>query len=107
VSTTVEPVQNLYQVSGAVIKPPQLTHSPAGISHLRFVLEHLSEQIEAGLPRRSYVRIVVVLSGGVATQWAKELNVGTAVHVSGFLNRIEDKNGIGKLVLHAQQLVKI
>ncbi len=102
-----EPVQNNYQLSGEIIKPPQLTHSPAGISHLRFVLEHQSEQIEAGLPRRSYVRITVVMSGDLAPQWAKELNVGNAVQVTGFLNRIEDRNGIGKLVLHAQQLVKI
>ena len=106
-STIVESVQNNYCVSGEIIKPPQFTHSPAGISHLRFVLEHISEQIEAGLPRRSYVRITVVLSGEKAPQWANELKVGTAVQVSGFLNRIEDKNGIGKLVLHAQQLVKI
>lgn len=102
-----EPVQNTYQLSGEIIKPPQLTHSPAGISHLRFVLEHQSEQIEAGLPRRSYVRITVVMSGELAPQWANELNVGSAVQVTGFLNRIEDRNGIGKLVLHAQQLVKI
>ncbi|MDT7524496.1 MULTISPECIES: primosomal replication protein N [Idiomarinaceae] len=100
-------MQNHFVVSGAVVKPPQLTHSPAGISHLKFVLEHRSEQIEAGLPRRAYVRMVTVVSGALATQWANELNVGSDIQVSGFLNRIEDKNGIGKLVLHAQQLVKI
>ena len=100
-------MQNHYQLSGQIIRPPQLTRSPAGISHLRFVLEHQSEQIEAGLTRRSYVRITVVLSGELGEQWANELNVGNEVQVTGFLNRIEDRNGIGKLVLHGQQLVKI
>ena len=100
-------MRNSYQLSGQIIRPPQLTRSPAGISHLRFVLEHQSEQIEAGLPRRSYVRITVVISGELAEQWANELNVGNEVQVTGFLNRIEDRNGIGKLVLHGQQLVKI
>lgn len=102
-----ETLQNQFVISGQLTKPPQLTRSPAGISHLRFVLEHVSEQLEAGLPRRSYVRIQVVLSGNEAPQWATELAVGSAVQVTGFLNRQEDKNGLAKLVLHAQQLVKI
>ncbi len=74
---------------------------------MSFVVEHRSEQLEAGFSRRSFVRIVVVVSGDSAAQWANDLKVGDVVHARGFLNRIEDKNGIGKLVLHAQQLVKI
>lgn len=100
-------VDNHYQLGGSVIKPPRLTSSPAGIQHLSFVLEHRSEQLEAGFSRHSFVRIAVVMSGDSAVQWANNLKVGDVVQASGFLNRIEDKNGIGKLVLHAQQLVKI
>nr|WP_244595909.1 primosomal replication protein N [Pseudidiomarina aestuarii] len=106
-SSIVELSFNQLELSGVLTKPPQLTKSPAGIYHLRFVVEHRSEQVEANLPRRSYVRLQVVLSGQDAPQWSKELNVGQAVTVRGFLNREEDKNGIGKLVLHAQQLVLI
>lgn len=100
-------VDNHYQLSGSIVKPPRLTSSPAGIQHVSFVVEHRSEQLEAGFSRRSFVRIVVVVSGDSAAQWANDLKVGDVVHARGFLNRIEDKNGIGKLVLHAQQLVKI
>ncbi|MDN7123834.1 primosomal replication protein N [Pseudidiomarina sp. 1APP75-32.1] len=100
-------LSNQLNLGGSVSKPPKLTTSPAGIKHLRFVFDHQSEQQEAGLPRRSFVRILVVLSGSEAPQWANELTVGTQLQVTGFLNRIEDKNGVGKLVLHARQLVKI
>lgn len=100
-------LSNQLVLGGSVSKPPKLTTSPAGISHLRFVLDHQSEQQEAGYARRSFVRILVVLGGEAAKQWIHELTVGSQVQVTGFLNRIEDKNGVGKLVLHAQQLVKI
>jgi primosomal replication protein N len=100
-------VQNQLVISGDIVKPPRLTRSPAGIRHLHLSLEHRSEQLEAGLPRRSYVRIAVVVSGDEAARWETELTVGSAVQVSGFLNRHEDSNGLAKLVLHAQQLVKI
>lgn len=100
-------LSNQFVLGGSICLPPKLTRSPAGVSHLRFVLEHRSLQYEAGLQRRSYVRIQVVMSGEDAPQWANELNVGMQVQVSGFLNRIEDKNGVAKLVIHAQQLVKI
>lgn len=106
-SNTVGVGQNQLVLAGVVVKAPRFSQSPAGIHHLRFVLEHRSEQVEAKLPRRSYVRIAVVLSGEEATQWRNQLDVGSEVQVSGFLNREEDKNGIGKLVLHVQQLVKI
>lgn len=98
---------NQLVIGGNVCKPAKLTHSPAGISHLHFSLEHVSEQIEAQLPRRSYLRIQVVYSGTEAKQWINELSVGTEVTVTGFLNRQEDSNGLAKLVLHAQQLSKI
>ncbi len=100
-------LHNQLVLSGNVIKPPRLTRSPAGIRHLHLIVEHSSEQLEAGLPRRSYVRIAVVLSGDEVNRWDTELTVGSAVQVSGFLNRHEDSNGLAKLVLHAQQLVKI
>ncbi|RUO60525.1 primosomal replication protein N [Pseudidiomarina insulisalsae] len=100
-------LSNQLVLGGSVSKPPRLTTSPAGISHLRFVLDHQSEQQEAGYSRRSFVRILVVVTGEAAKQWMNELTVGTQLQVSGFLNRIEDKNGVGKLVLHARQLVKI
>lgn len=95
---------NLLMLTGSVTKAPKLQKSPAGIAHLYFVLEHQSEQIEANLPRRSYLRIQAVLSGPSANEWSKQLNTGTVVTARGFLNREEDSNGVAKLVLHVQQL---
>jgi len=91
-------------IDGTVCKAAKVTQSPAGIKHLHFALEHISEQFEATLPRRSYVRIQVVLSGAEASEWVNKLTVGCAIQVRGFLNRQEDNNGLAKLVLHAQQL---
>lgn len=98
---------NQLVIDGNVCKPAKVTKSPAGISHLHFALEHISEQFEATLPRRSYVRIQVVFSGAEASEWVTKLTVGSAVQVRGFLNRQEDNNGLAKLVLHAQQLKMI
>lgn len=98
---------NWYEVSGVIPQPVKLKRSPAGVNHLLFAIEHRSTQIEADLPRNSYVRMQVVISGEAATQWANELTEGCAVRVGGFLNRHADANGLAKLVLHAQQLQKI
>lgn len=98
---------NQLRLSGIIIKPPRLFRSPSGVSHLKFVLEHKSEQVEANLPRRSYVRINIVFSGQQADFWSEKLKQSDAVTVEGFLNREEDSSGQGILVLHAQQLVKI
>lgn len=69
-----------------------------------FSLEHQSTQIEAGLPRNAFVAIQVVLSGDIAQQYAQQLQAGNSIRVTGFLTRHESKDGVAKLVLHAQQI---
>lgn len=64
------------------------------------------------MARQSFIRIQVVASGTLANgdkaqDLAKYLTVGDVVEVRGFLNRHETNNGVAKLVLHAQQLIKI
>lgn len=81
-----------------------LTESPAGISHCEFVLEHQSTQMEAGLPRKAYCRIQVVFSGEGSHQFTRELTLGVQVRATGFICRHQTRSGVGKLVLHAQQL---
>ncbi|RAJ95281.1 restart primosome assembly protein PriB [Aliidiomarina maris] len=80
--------------------------------HLHLVIDHKSQQQEAGMTRQSFVRIQVVASGTLANgeqaqDLANHLTVGSAVEVEGFLNRHETSSGVAKLVLHAQQLKKI
>ena len=98
---------NLLVLEGIVHKAPLRKQSPSGVSHLMFSLEHQSNQVEAGLPRRAYVRIQVVLSGDVAEQYTQDLYLGCHVSVSGFLSRHESKDGVGKLVLHAHKIERI
>ncbi len=96
---------NLLVLEGFVLKTPKMTQSPAGIAHCHFVLEHQSQQTEADLPRRAYVRIGVVASGGASQQFA--LFQGSHIRVSGFISRHESRDGTGKLVLHAQNIERI
>ena len=98
---------NLLVLEGVVHKTPIRKQSPSGVFHLTFSLEHQSNQMEAGLPRRAYVRIQVVLSGDVVEQYTQDLYLGCHIRVSGFLSRHETKDGVGKLVLHAHKIERI
>lgn len=98
---------NCFELTGIIVKSPKLTVSPAGISHCQFSLEHRSIQIEADMNKQAYVRIQVLASGQWTQQLTQNLTVGTEVKVSGFLNRHEQTNGLGQLVLHAQQVEKL
>jgi primosomal replication protein N len=95
---------NSLVISGFVCKQPAITTSPAGIVHCQFVLEHESEQIEAGLPRRVWCRIKVVASGDAFISQTNNLQSGHRVQVHGFITRVESKNGLAQLVLHARQI---
>ncbi|RUO30071.1 primosomal replication protein N [Aliidiomarina sedimenti] len=108
---------NRLVLQGEVVKPPRVSKSPAGIAHLHLVIDHRSQQQEAGMARQCFLRIQVVASGAAAgdvftdskgaQDLANQLTVGSVVEVAGFLNRHETSSGVAKLVLHAQQLKKI
>jgi primosomal replication protein N len=98
---------NLLVIEGTVHRTPIKKQSPSGVGHIILSLEHQSTQVEAGLPRKAYVRIQVVLSGDVAQQYSQDLYQGCYISVSGFLSRHETKDGVGKLVLHAQKIERI
>lgn len=95
---------NCLELEGIVFKGPTTTQSPSGVEHCHFVLEHQSQQVEADLPRRAFLRIQVVVSGMQAQQSTQELFPGCAVMVSGFLTQHESRNGLTKLVLHARYI---
>jgi len=85
-----------------VVKPPDTRHSPAGIPITRFVLQHQSRQLEAGIPREVQCRIVVVAAGKEMAHRAQALSLDEEIRVSGFISRSSHKGGESKLVLHAQ-----
>ncbi|WP_199612103.1 primosomal replication protein N [Flocculibacter collagenilyticus] len=100
-------MDNWYVLTGTVCKTPMRSTSPAGIPHCKFVLEHQSQQLEAGMQRKAYLRMQVVVSGEASQHYTQALDVGSVLRVAGFLNRHESKQGNPLLVLHAQQIERL
>ncbi|WP_434358238.1 primosomal replication protein N [Parasalinivibrio latis] len=98
---------NRMELSGVIAKGPVRTQSPAGIPHCHFVLEHRSMQQEAGLERQVYCRIQVVVSGERSNAATLDLSPGCNTRVSGFVAYQTGRNGLGKLVLHADEINQI
>ncbi|SET50591.1 restart primosome assembly protein PriB [Thorsellia anophelis DSM 18579] len=87
-----------------VVKPVQNKTSPSGIPHATFLVEHRSFQIEAGLKRQAWCKISVVASGLALQPIAKQLVIGSKINIAGFISQHESKNGLAKLVLHAEKI---
>ncbi len=76
-----------------------IRYTPAGMPLLSFVLQHASEQIEAGLKRRVECEVNVVALGELA-----KLNIqpGSLIKAKGFLAKRSAKSH--QLVMHINQL---
>lgn len=97
-------VENRLSITGQVISFPKRYVSPSGIGHCRFYLEHRSEQYEADLPRLSWCRIPVQVSGPFLIEKTQGITVGSKLLVVGFITSHKSKNDIFQLVLHAEQI---
>ncbi|MBI6549289.1 primosomal replication protein N [Xenorhabdus lircayensis] len=95
---------NRLVLSGTVCKTPIRRISPSGIPHCQFVLEHRSQQQEAGFSRQSWCRMPVIASGQLLQEYTRSITVGSRITVSGFINSHHGRNGLSKLVLHAEQI---
>lgn len=89
---------------GTVCKTPIRKVSPSGIPHCQFVLEHRSEQVEAGFNRQAWCRMPVIISGKAHQAITQSITVGTQVTVQGFISCHQGRNGLNKIVLHAEQI---
>ncbi|ANS86625.1 primosomal replication protein N [Vibrio scophthalmi] len=98
---------NRMELSGTVAKPPIRSKSPSGIEHCRFWLEHRSTVIEADLARQVYCRMPVVISGPRSQALTQNLVLGSNIVVGGFVAYQTGRNGIGKIVLHADHITYI
>ncbi|NLS13473.1 primosomal replication protein N [Vibrio sp. SM6] len=98
---------NRMELSGVVAKPPIRSQSPSGIHHCRFWLEHRSTVIEADLPRQVYCLMPVVVSGQRSQTDTQNLVQGSSIKVRGFVAYQTSRNGVGKLVLHAEHITQI
>lgn len=96
--------ENRLALTGSVCKVPIRKVSPSGIPHCQFVLEHRSVQQEAGLSRQAWCRMPVVVSGEALEATTHRLTVGRVLTVHGFISCHQGRNGLNKLVLHAEQI---
>ena len=86
-------------LSGVVISLEPIRYTPAGIPVLSFLLQHASEQTEAGLKRKVECEVNAVALGDLASS---NIQLGSSVKVKGFLAKRSAKST--QLVLHIQQL---
>ncbi|MDC0612371.1 primosomal replication protein N [Vibrio sp.] len=98
---------NRMEITGSITKPPIRSKSPSGIEHCRFWLEHRSNQLEAGFTRQVYCLMPVVVSGNESHLNTQNLVQGSSIKVSGFMAYQTGRNGVGKLVLHADNITQI
>ncbi|PNO90952.1 primosomal replication protein N [Proteus mirabilis] len=94
---------NRLVLTGTVCKALIRKVSPAGIPHCQFVIEHRSTQ-EGGLKRQSWCRMPIIASGKALQTDTHSITVGSKVTVSGFISSHQARNGLFKLVLHAEQI---
>jgi primosomal replication protein N len=86
-------------LSGVVIGLEPIRYTPAGMPLLSFVLQHASEQIEAGLKRKVECEVNAVAIGDIAKQ---NIQLGSSVKAKGFLAKRSAKST--QLVLHIEKL---
>lgn len=96
--------ENKFMLSGTVCKIPVCKTSPSGILHCHFLLEHHSMQIEAGFSRQAWCRLPVVVSGKCSPDITHHILVGMQITVHGFISNQQGRNGLSKIVLHAEQI---
>ncbi len=86
-------------LSGVVIGLEPIRYTPAGIPLLSFVLQHVSEQTEAGLKRKVECEVSAIAIGELAKT---NIQLGFSVKAKGFLAKRSAKST--QLVLHIDKL---
>jgi len=90
-------------ISGVVLSIEPIRYTPAGMALLSFVLQHASEQIEAGLKRKVECEVSAVVLGNLAGELTKlNIQAGSLIKAKGFLAKRSAKSH--QLVMHINQL---
>ncbi len=95
---------NQLELIGVVQEIAVLRYTPARIPLLSLVLQHVSEQIEAGMQRRVECEVSAMILGELAIT-AQHLTVGASIKVTGFIAKRSLKST--QLVLHIQTLTLV
>lgn len=90
---------NKLAISGQVTQIDDLRYTPAGLPLLRFVISHVSQDVEAGLKRKVECEIKAVAIGDLAKI---SIQLGTKLRALGFLAKRSAKST--QLVLHIKNL---
>lgn len=91
---------NRVQITAAVIECQPLRYTPAGLPVLEMLLQHESEVVEAGRPRKVEMTVQAVAMGDLARMLAGKA-MGNAWRMEGFL--APTRKGSNRLRLHLQQ----
>ena len=86
-------------LGGVVISLQPIRYTAAGIPLLSFVLQHVSEQTEAGLKRKVECEVSAIAIGELAKT---NIQLGFSVKAKGFLAKRSAKST--QLVLHIDKL---
>ncbi len=80
-----------------------IRYTPAGIPLLSIVLQHASEQTEAGLKRKVECEVNAVVLGNLTGEIAKSnIQIGDTIKAKGFLAKRSAKST--QLVFHIEKL---
>ncbi|HOY69807.1 MAG TPA: primosomal replication protein N [Methylotenera sp.] len=90
---------NKLLLQAQVVHIAPLRYTPAGIPLLSVVLQHVSEQVEAGMRRRVACEVNAVILGDLTKV---NLQVGAHIQASGFLANRSLKST--QLVMHINQI---
>ena len=90
---------NKLVLSGTVTAIDALRYTPAGLPLLCFVIQHASENIEAGLKRKVECEVQAILLGELANT---HIPLNSAIKAAGFLAKRSAKST--QLVMHIQKI---
>ena len=80
-------MSNRVELTGRLVDPAELRHSPAGVPIARGLLEHESTQSEAGAERSIRFRVGLSAAGSPLAETLQALDVGEPVRVAGHMRR--------------------
>ncbi len=91
---------NRLALSAQVVEINPLRHTPAGVPVLEMQLAHVSDILEAGLPRRVELTLAAVALGDQARMLA-HTPMGAFLQVEGFLAPV--RKSATRVIMHIQQ----
>ncbi|HFE36995.1 MAG TPA: primosomal replication protein N [Gammaproteobacteria bacterium] len=97
-------LENRVLISGLIHKIYDTRYSPAGIPMTRFILDHQSEQSEAGLKRNIRCKALIIIAGTKLHEVFGRLQTGQQITVAGYLSQVSYQGQNPKLCVNAESI---